>query len=56
MHYSLTQVADYRKCSRQYIHELIVKGRLKAEKVGNQYIINEKECIKLWGDYWKIGK
>ena len=53
--YSVTEVANYRKCSRQYILELIQKNKLKATKVGNTYIIDEKECVAKWGNEWKKG-
>lgn len=56
MQFSVTEVATFRRCTRQYILQLIQNQKLKAEKVGNTYVINEKECIKLWGDYWKIEK
>lgn len=56
MQYSVTEIATFRRCTRQYILQLIQSQKLKAEKIGNTYIINEKECIKLWGDYWKINK
>ena len=54
MKYSVTEVAAFRLCSRQYILQLIHNKKLKAEKVGNTYIINENECIKLWGEVWKL--
>lgn len=54
MKYSVTEVAAFRLCSRQYILQLIHNKKLKAEKVGNTYIINENECIKQWGEKWKV--
>lgn len=54
MKYSLTQVADLRKCTRQNIYLLIKSKKLKAEMVGNTYVISEQACVKMWGEKWKV--
>lgn len=40
---TVTQAAERRTCSRQWIHYLIKKGRLKAEEVGGIFILREKD-------------
>lgn len=39
---SITQAADRLKKSRQWIYILVISGRIKAERVGNSFIIEEK--------------
>jgi excisionase family DNA binding protein len=41
--YSIQQVAEILKMSKQAVHQAIKSGRLKAEKVGKGYIILERE-------------
>lgn len=43
---SITQVANRLNVSRQMVHKLIVKGKLKAYRVGNLWRIFEKDLDK----------
>lgn len=40
---SITQAADRRKVSRQWIHKLIQDGKLKAEQVGEIYVLRTRD-------------
>lgn len=41
--YSVTQAADYLGIARQNVHKAIKRGKIKAHKIGNVYMIREKE-------------
>lgn len=44
-YYSISEVAKMLQKTRQWIWVLIISGRLKAEKVGQQYIVSKEELI-----------
>lgn|GEM_PF-4704344 len=45
--YSVTEVADALKVSRQAIFDRINRGTLKAERIGNQFVITERELKRV---------
>ena len=45
--YSLKEVADNLKVSRQYIWILIQLKKIKARKIGGRYIISQKEFDRI---------
>jgi len=46
---TVTEAANLRGVTRQAILLLITNGRLKAEKIGNQYLIEEKAVLAFEG-------
>ena len=44
--YSLTEAAKRLGISRQYCWTIIQMGRLKAERIGNAYVIREDDIIR----------
>ncbi|HEU0047187.1 MAG TPA: excisionase family DNA-binding protein [Nitrososphaera sp.] len=46
---TVTEAAELRGVTRQAILLLIANGRLKAVKVGNQYLLERKEVLKFKG-------
>lgn len=41
--YTLQEVADYLKVSRQTIYNYVTAKRLKASKIGKEYRVTEKD-------------
>jgi len=46
-YFTVTEVAEMKGCTRQYIHNLINTDKIKAIRFGNQYLIHRKEITKL---------
>jgi len=44
---SVTEAAELKKCTRQYIWFLIKTKKLQAVKVGNSYIIKEEDMATI---------
>lgn len=42
---SLTEAAKRLGISRQWCWTLIMMGRIKAERIGNQYVIKEEDIV-----------
>jgi excisionase family DNA binding protein len=45
--HSVTEVADALKVSRQAIFDRINRGTLKAERIGNQFVVTERELKRV---------
>lgn len=43
---SITKAAEYLRCSRQYIHECLLNGKIEGTKVGYVWIIPEDVILK----------
>lgn len=50
--YTLQEVADYLKVSRQTIYNYVTAKRLKASKIGKEYRVTEKDLQ----DFLKNGR
>ena len=50
--YTLQEVADYLKVSRQTIYNYVTAKRLKASKIGKEYRLTEKDLQ----DFLKNGR
>lgn len=50
--YTLQEVADYLKVSRQTIYNYVTAKRLKASKIGKEYRVTEKDLQ----DFLKTGR
>ena len=50
--YTLQEVADYLKVSRQTIYNYVTAKRLKASKIGKEYRVTEKDLQ----DFLKSGR
>ena len=44
--HSLTEAAKRLGVSRQWLWTLIMMGRIKAERIGNQYVIKEDDIVR----------
>ena len=46
-YYSVTEVADALDVTRQAIFDRINRGTLKAERIGNQFVITDRELKRV---------
>ena len=51
--YSISEIAKRLDVSRQYVWFLIKTRKLKAQKVGNVYVVEEKELEQFLEQRWR---
>lgn len=52
--YTIPEVAEYFRVSRQRIWLLVTQGRIKAQRAGQQWLIKERDLLKL--EWKRVGR
>jgi excisionase family DNA binding protein len=45
--YTIPEAAEYFRVSRQRLWKLVSEGRIKAQRVGQQWLIKERDLLKI---------